>query len=504
MEYYLRVEGVNLSNFVYDTNDLPTIRGGGLLLLDAIAGVSKKLDEITDHKEEITQGASWGLFRFTPKPNKNQEEVKKDIVSFLNGNDTSHKGLRYSTFVVDVLPVETNNFVKCKNKLAALNHWQQMSAPSLAIAKKNKKVCGLTKVLPASENDFVGDVFISKSVKARRKYSKDQKRKLFYTNRINTNTTINPDLLTFTSHFGELSSDRKQQSLHHKMAVIYIDGNKFGNFQTKHCKNEQMQHRFDTSVRDGQNKILESVLEAALIDTTASWKTDTGKIRLETLLWGGDEIIWVVPAWLGLPVLDIFYTQAEEKIIFIEDKPELKGKKKRRAKKNKQPKTIQVEHQLKHAAGLVFCHHKAPIHRVIHLAKELAELAKKETNDNLFTYQVLESFDHAGKHLEEWRNKRIENLGDAKALFISPADIEHIKNCILQLKTQRSPEFPKRKIYQIIKTLKNGDTEKYTQLWKKLDKTHQEILSNLKEKFHDSDVMWLHLVDLWDYAGGAS
>lgn len=29
MKFYLRMEGVNLANFVYDTQDLSTIRGGG-------------------------------------------------------------------------------------------------------------------------------------------------------------------------------------------------------------------------------------------------------------------------------------------------------------------------------------------------------------------------------------------------------------------------------------------------------------------------------------------
>ena len=33
--YFLRIEGVNLRNYDYDTNDLNTIRGGGWILLDA-------------------------------------------------------------------------------------------------------------------------------------------------------------------------------------------------------------------------------------------------------------------------------------------------------------------------------------------------------------------------------------------------------------------------------------------------------------------------------------
>lgn len=43
MSYYLRVEGVNLGNFVNDTNDLATIRGGSLLLLEAMELVEETI-----------------------------------------------------------------------------------------------------------------------------------------------------------------------------------------------------------------------------------------------------------------------------------------------------------------------------------------------------------------------------------------------------------------------------------------------------------------------------
>jgi len=36
MTFYLRIEAVNLSHFINDTNDLSTTRGGSLLLLEAM------------------------------------------------------------------------------------------------------------------------------------------------------------------------------------------------------------------------------------------------------------------------------------------------------------------------------------------------------------------------------------------------------------------------------------------------------------------------------------
>ncbi|HIP38302.1 MAG TPA: hypothetical protein EYG88_02760 [Desulfocapsa sulfexigens] len=498
MEYYLRVEGVNLGNFVYDTNDLPTIRGGGLLLLDAVAKVKEKLEVIANNVHAITQGASWGLFRFTPKDNESPLDVEESIVGFLNGDDVDNRDLKYATFVVNILPVvsDPKKFVKIKNQLAALNHWQQMEAPSLSFPGQEDEVCGFSKVLPATPDDKIGNDFMSKSVKARRNYSKDQKRKDFYVKR----TEISAELLEFTSDFTELSSDKEQSTLHHKMAVIYIDGNKFGNFQANKCKNEESQNRFDISVREGQNSILKHIIQSALDDETGRWQTDSGKIRLETLLWGGDEIIWVVPAWLGLNVLDIFYQQADTKIIFKEKVVITPTGKKKRKKKS--GKTVLKEHKLKHAAGLIFCNHKAPIHRIIQLAKDLAELAKKNTDKNLVAYQVLESFDHAGKNLDMWRSRRTERLGKLDDLFVSPDNLGEVIAGIEDLKKQRSPGFPKRKMYQIIKAIKDENEVSQKKLWKKLDDSHKEILNKLKELFNDSNVMWLHLVDLWDYVGG--
>lgn len=42
--YLLRVEGVNLAHFVFDTRNLNGTRGGSLLLLDAIEEIKKKIE----------------------------------------------------------------------------------------------------------------------------------------------------------------------------------------------------------------------------------------------------------------------------------------------------------------------------------------------------------------------------------------------------------------------------------------------------------------------------
>ena len=149
-----------------------------------------------------------------------------------------------------------------------------------------------------------------------------------------------------------------------------------GAFQREHCKTAQSQRDFSVGLRRRQAGFLADLLD--VVRTDADWKNGEA-IRLETLLWGGDEIVWVTPAWRGWRLLTMFYESAKAW--------QLLGK------------------SVTHSAGLVFCHHKAPIHEIVHLAKELngmvKEKGRRQKARNLFAYQVLESFDHIGRALDD-------------------------------------------------------------------------------------------------------
>ncbi len=398
MAYYLRVEGVNLDNFVYDSSNLASIWGGGLLLLDAIERVAKELKTMIGEEavHPISTGASSGLFKLElpDRQPADIQKVRQDLIRFLHQDSQ----LQHATFVVDIQEREKQSFAEIQNQLAAANHWQQIQAPSLAIPRPAQQVCALNKIRPAPKTIYPGGTAtpVSSSIFQRREYDTEQKKSEFYRQRLVNDI---PDL-ALTNELGELTEASDKQGLHHKMAVIYIDGNKFGNFLRKHCKDEDAQIRFDESMKQGRNAILEQLIRTAWQDSELGWKTSDGKIRLETLLWGGDEIIWVVPAWLGFSVVEMFYALAQKHIIFTET---AEGKnnlaKKKKGKRKKQKQAAPITHQLQHAAGLVFCYHKAPIHRMVDLAKKLADLAKeasKKDNRSLLAYQILESFDHAG------------------------------------------------------------------------------------------------------------
>ena len=124
------------------------------------------------------------------------------------------------------------------------------------------------------------------------------------------------------------------------------------------------------------------------------WHSGKGT-RFETLLWGGDEVMFVMPARLGWRFATFFFDQMKDLNL---DK----------AKDENQESIFNSSVPLTHAAALVFCQHHAPIHRIKHLAKDqMAEFAKAadRTRDSLMTV-ALESFDHLGADYQHAMNQR--------------------------------------------------------------------------------------------------
>jgi hypothetical protein len=92
--------------------------------------------------------------------------------------------------------------------------------------------------------------------------------------------------------------------------------------------------RWDTTLRGKREDLLKGLLKALGRESkeSADWTSrdwmfpkrktpgrDPGaeakpeivsKLRFETLLWGGDELVWVVPAWQGWWTLDFFFRKA--------------------------------------------------------------------------------------------------------------------------------------------------------------------------------------------------
>ncbi|MBI5328186.1 MAG: hypothetical protein HZB80_07835 [Deltaproteobacteria bacterium] len=230
---------------------------------------------------------------------------------------------------------------------------------------------------------------------------------------------------------------------------------------------------FDKQVKGNRFSMLADLLDK--MKGNKDWMNG-GEYRIETLLWGGDELMWVVPAWKGWETLQFFYEQSG-----TWEFTNTKG--------GKAP--------LKHAGGLVFCHHNAPIYRIKDLARRLSEAAKKDKSGNLFAYQVLESFDHISNDFDKIRKSQAIG-GDANTLILDGKDIENISNNIKALKDN---EFPKNKLHEITKRLRNGGDAKdlIEKAIKGLLVATQTALDKLKGDCNGDNPKWGHIADLWDY-----
>ncbi len=434
----------------------------------------------------LMTGASAGLYEFVADDPGRAEQVRDEVQNYLS----SHSQLRHATFVIDVCPAQQESRFNIDQEMViARNRWRQMQSPTVAVPAHNENImiqaCLIDGVRPATATIWGPEnkvLRVSESVAMRSDYGREQKKQEFY--REKSGKLIEA---LFTRDLDDLSDDKKQANLHHKIAVIYLDGNSFGKLKKGGNADRSRQKNFDNTVKGYRQQMLEKLLDWIAIDDR--WKTEEGRYRLETLLWGGDEIIWVVPAWLGWEMLYLFFSQSKQWQFAGE--------------------------RLHHAGGMVLCHHNAPIHRITALAQQLAGLAKVDRTRSLLAYEVLESFDHIGRNLTEYRKERSPqpiNPADEpnpEALIIGGDDIGEIIERTASIKKK----LPRRKLHAIVDnllltTLSSNEIEdrkkRRTELSGELianldDQTSKDDLAALTPKLGGEWARWLHLSALWDY-----
>jgi hypothetical protein len=527
-EFLLRMEAVNFSGFFEDTSDVSTIRGGGLLLLDApnalnsIAGLRK-----------VYSGASTALFRFSA-PDLDAAELMRNLVE-----NKLHEGARAeATIMVDVAQLEGNSsFKDTLDRLIALNRWRQLQTPSLVfpginetgaideLDDKRPAVKRTDMLAPREEDETRGRAMVlSDATFARRRYGMRQKYQFYLRTKLDIG-----EWQTFPFHAGDYVTDLEQlaqydgatpRDLDGKLAYIYLDGNKFSNV-ARGCGTEELAHDWSERVQANQDSFLNWLVRiqaGAEPNTAWHWsgpaRVNTGgealkqrAFRIETLLWGGDEILWVVPAWCGWWVLGSFFAHygrlpwrcggAVPRTHFDSDH----------------------RYRLSHGAGIVFCHATAPIHRIRSLAKRLADGPKAlgtnglptEAYTDYFAYQVLESFDHLGADPDGIRKLRMP----AALQPLSPDPLilpgEGMLDIFSPMGTFRQ-KFPRSKIHHLVRRFLTGVPKALNDAWESASAEVER--AELKDQFaaltryfggqaRDRQIRdiitWLHIAELWDY-----
>jgi len=162
-----------------------------------------------------------------------------------------------------------------------------------------------------------------------------------------------------------------------KMAVLYADGNEFTAIRTQMGGNSDALKQFSDAAKPTMQKMLAAVVNvvaagaqdgatttqqvaARYYDFPEEGNSDgifPQQLRFETLLYGGDEVCFVVPAWFGLAMAKAFFEVVKG--------AEVAG------------------HPLTFKAGLVFAPVKMPIRVARGLAKDLADSVKQGRSNRL-------------------------------------------------------------------------------------------------------------------------
>lgn len=505
-KYLFQVEAVNLSAVVYDTADISTIRGGGFYLLYRVAALAR---DPSYKNSLITEGASKAVIRIETE---NPETVRREILNHLyysqnSGVPLEDERIKEAMFIV-VYTEDTGNSQKDMALLMGKTRILQMQSPSIRLFSETfigtKTGCdSLNRVLPSHKHDKKKDICISNFTYKRREYGKSI-RKRIYQIILGEETTLKG--WDFTDDLEELSTDTRQGNLSEKIAYIYIDGNKFGSLQQN--LNETQLKMFDCKLQQFKRAFMKSLFELA--KTHPSFM-DRNKLRLETLLWGGDEITLVVPAWMGWTVATTFYNTAKDF-------------------RDETNKPLQLDSDgikdLTFAMGLVFAHHKNPVRNLDKIARELAETVKsglskdtrylRGTGDRTH-YAVFESLETLPMGYENFA-KRYYSVDATNLVFTAKEMIQlqdlagALDNCFSKGKiyelTKAWDLFQKEKSPTLIlNVLKRGfDTSEMSdiaryQLLKAMEKTIG-ITQDSRGEFQVNLALghrWLQIAELYDY-----
>lgn len=583
--YILRIEATNLANFIFDNDDLSTLRGAGLLLLNTKRFLCGESDDgirkaqpgllhgagptyaISDLQVSlISSGASITVFSF---------EATEERAHWLRGEVgkwlRSHTQLRYATFAVETIP-NKQDFGRASEQVLMQVRRAQMRAPNVSfgairdgtqagfvenfcdIDHKRARAINLKDQPRNKDGSSYAKApdknFSSLATDVRRSYGRWTKVSVYQ-----MVGELRGDVADFTPswEFEEIARRDNWRSAgdvdidgsdpygdaKDKMAVIYIDGNKFGGLIRRLAKSAEEYAELDAVILKYRRELMSDLVKE--IKGKPSWLVcppnedenrlrAAGKARIETLLWGGDELIWVVPAWHALEAVKFFFEKSQSWV--------LGGK------------------SLTHAVGMVICSHTAPIRAVASLARELAESVKDNLQrygheaiargeqsiaevkgcdtaatdiefqhlptGNAMAYEVLESYDHLGRDFLAARaDRRLPEKPETDAILTAEG-LKQIVSHLRELKqgTKKTPKLPKSRLHQIVRTLRRvppDSRERDANLEQTAyDKLADRIVSTtsgdtsfkalLNDTLHWKNVnmvpaKWFHLMELWDYEG---
>lgn len=495
---YIQVEGVNIYDTLGDTRQLSVIRGGSFLLKEAVEAVAEAFKV---QLEAISTGASVGVFSNTThiKSPDQLATLAHQIAERLN-----HAPWHCLTFaVVSHWRQAGEKYPVICAQLQALSRFQQLQQLNMAPdyldgnSAPHSQVCTTDRFRPAGTS---GE---SASVKTRYKKGLEGRRAFLQHSlgALHQLAAFGPDgcnEITLTRTLEAIGDNPDMGNLHNKLALVYVDGNSFGDIKQSHVHNATDQALFDTFLQTQRQALLDNWC-AQLFERMKQRRNafsqlcyqdkehDEVQLRFEALLWGGDELLFVVPAWQGMALLSFLYQQTRKWCL-----------------------TEWGDQRFQHAGGLVFCKANAPIFRIRDLAQQLADQVKERggRDKDRFNYSVLESIDYPCEALEGFQQAQ---YGAALAAqnsgfdIPSPQALSQWPACLSQL--------PKGQIYQLAGAVYadgglGPETARQQQRLQQLigraawQALHDLLTDSFGADSLESGWCWVLLRELWDYLDG--
>lgn len=466
MPTYLRVEAQNMGATLFDTDHLPILRGGSLMLRNAIREVEALL--VPEDADLVRVGAEAAVFKLKGEAASAMAKVRALLAEIA--------GL----FTFAVVAVEAKTDSDGMDRALAAARWQQGRRPRLAPEPTDsggESVCKHTRVRAADESA------LSTSAQARQHYGRAQRQR-FYESEVGAEA----EGLSFTDDLGALSTRSPYPALDGKMAVIVMDGNSFGTLALK--LGEGKMREFDQRMSRYRRALLTRILRF-MRDPAApkDERRNGGDLRLEVLLWAGDEFQLVVPAWVAVPIVQTIFQEVST--WRVSDAA------------NADALTL--------SAGVLICNHKLPITRALTLASQLEQrakaVAKKPTYTNVWDYLVLESLDYpAALSMTEYWNRRVgtDLTNPGPSPLRACPDYPHALGMLADALAESDS---RRKVYASAHLTANPGAvyAPETLKWQESDEAQkvkaaiERLFPSHSAEFPLKDAAWLHLRELWDY-----
>lgn len=441
--YVLRAEGVNFDATVYDTNDLSTVRGSSLTLLALDQAIERGFEAAGVAATQIFSGASQAAYSFEAADDDSAEAVARKVRDELSGAGAGNEAFNHLMFVCDVAGKDAGGLAvaEARNRTA---QFRKLTVQLPPLEREAVRFDPLDRVRPAACEENMpggGTRKLSHSVLARRKFGRAQRQQFYARQLAGTTEEGLADGLLFADSFEDIAAAAPAGlpvSVRNKVAVFYADGNRFSGLRA----------RMDTAEFSRRLK----ALQAGLLAEIVSWfkaggeafqldgqKQDRAGLRLETLLWGGDEVTFVMPACLGMVFARGFFDITSGWTMPVGGKAE----------------------PLTHAAGLVFCHHKTPIRQARQLAHDLADIAKDNMGKTPRNVIAIEAFESAvppdegiGLH-----RKRLYGDGPLEPWMCLPAealDKLHLQRIVLEGTDLEPGSLPRSQVYRILHKVRSS------------------------------------------------